>query len=72
MDVKLLRSIRLFLNVLGKLGKVKTDMEDAKLLAELYYKDQLKPGPAKRSKELEELRLLSRQHQMINHSYCYC
>ncbi|MDI4649090.1 IS110 family transposase [Cohnella hashimotonis] len=53
----------------SKLRKVKTDTEDAKHLAELYYKDELQPGPAKRSMELDELRFLSRQHQMINHSY---
>ncbi|MFC3341602.1 IS110 family transposase [Paenibacillus abyssi] len=53
----------------SKLRKVKTDSEDAKHLAELYYRDELKPGLTKRSMEQEELRFLSRQHQMINHAY---
>ncbi|MEG6589305.1 IS110 family transposase [Paenibacillus barengoltzii] len=53
----------------SKLRKVKTDSEDAKHLAELYYKDELKPSLTKRSKEQEELRFLSRQHQMITHAY---
>ncbi|PYI49941.1 IS110 family transposase [Paenibacillus flagellatus] len=53
----------------SKLRKVKTDSEDAKQLAELYYRDELKAGLTKRSMEQEELRFLSRQHQMINHAY---
>lgn len=52
----------------SKLRKVKTDAEDAKHLAELYYKEELKPAPLKQNKQVE-LRFLSRQHEMITHAY---
>jgi transposase len=52
----------------SKLRKVKTDAQDAKHLAELYYKDELKPSPMKQNKQAE-LRFLSRQHEMTSHSY---
>ncbi|MEK3910078.1 IS110 family transposase [Paenibacillus sp. FSL H7-0331] len=52
----------------SKLRKVKTDAEDAKHLAELYYKEELKPTPLKQN-EQAELRFLSRQHEMITHAY---
>ncbi|SFM52348.1 Transposase [Paenibacillus sp. 1_12] len=52
----------------SKLRKVKTDAEDAKHLAELYYKEELKPTPLKQNEQVE-LRFLSRQHEMITHAY---
>lgn len=52
----------------SKLRKVKTDAEDARHLAELYYKEELEESPP-RPMEQDELRFLSRQHEMISHSY---
>jgi transposase len=52
----------------SKLRKVKTDAEDAKHLAELYYKEELKPSPLKPIKQ-DQLRFLCRQHEMITHAY---
>jgi len=53
-----------------KLRKVKTDAEDAKHLAELYYKENLCITTAtKHPAEQTELRFLSRQHEMISHAY---
>lgn len=52
----------------SKLRKVKTDAEDAKHLAELFYKEELQAAPP-RPVEQDELRFLSRQHEMISHTY---
>jgi transposase len=52
----------------SKLRKVKTDAEDAKHLAELFYKEELQTAPP-RPVEQDELRFLSRQHEMISHTY---
>ncbi|WP_338552298.1 IS110 family transposase [Paenibacillus sp. KS-LC4] len=52
----------------SKLRKVKTDAEDAKHLAELFYKEELQAAPS-RPLEQDELRFLCRQHEMISHTY---
>lgn len=52
----------------SKLRKVKTDAENAKHLAELYYKEELESNLL-RQNEQSELRFLSRQHEMISNSY---
>ncbi|MFB9331168.1 IS110 family transposase, partial [Paenibacillus aurantiacus] len=52
----------------SKLRKVKTDAEDARHLAELYFKEDLKVAQP-RPFEQDELRFLSRQHEMISHTY---
>lgn len=52
----------------SKLRKIKTDAEDVRHLAELYYKEELKADPP-RPIEQDELRFLSRQHEMISYTY---